>query len=215
MSVAVRMLRRLSIGSMVAVGAVVLAAGAGSAAPNPVPDAFETTTTGDGWVLNIRKTGEIVNQVPNLAASQFSREGFVSYRTEADITGDGDAPVNGASLEIGYQVGCGIDVSSGLAVGLGLSVGSSIGISATGPKADLGAQVQPNVSTTLKPGTITDVPFKTKELANGKAGVSVKNVHLKIDGCMGPVAIRSYVTFSTTSDSFDDTVAAYGPVMWL
>ncbi|WP_159928689.1 MspA family porin [Rhodococcus sp. WAY2] len=215
MSVAVRMLRGLSIGSIVAVGAMVLAAGAGSAEPNPVPDAFETTTTGDGWVLNIRKTGEIVNQVPNLAASQFSREGFVSYRAEADITGSGDAPVNGASLETGYQVGCGIDVSSGLAVGLGLSVGPSIGISATGPKADLGAQVQPNVSTTLKPGTITDVPFKTKELANGKAGVSVKNVHLKIDGCMGPVSIRSYVTFSTTSDSFDDTVAAYGPVMWL
>lgn len=214
MSVYVNTLRAVVISSITALLAVVVA-GVAAAAPSPVPDAFESTTTGDGWNLNVRKTDEIVDQVPNLAASFFSREGFVSYRAEADITGPGRAPVNGALFETGYQVGCGTDVSSGLAVGLGLSIGPSVGISVTGPKADLGAEVQPYLSTTLRPGSITDVPLKKKDLVNGRAGVSVKNVHLKIDGCLGPVSIRSYVTFSTTSDSFDDTIAAYGPVMWL
>lgn len=215
MSTSANAVRSFGVVSATLATAILVGNAIAGAAPTTVPDARDTTTTGDGWVLQVSKTEEVVNQVPNLAASKFSREGFVTYRAEASISGDGEAPVNGAILETGYQVGCGIDVSSGLAVGLGMSIGPSVGISAVGPKADFGAGVTPNVSTTLKPGTITDVPFKKKDLANDRAGVSVKNVHLKVDGCMGPVSIRSYATFSTTSDSFDDTVATYGPVTWL
>ena len=219
MSVSARVASRGAGGFALACAGLIVAAGAASAAPHPLADRFESTVTADGWELQLAKTGEVVNQVPNLATSLVSREGFVSVNANARITGQSDTGIDAGIFEMGYQVGCAVDVSSGVAIGLGFSIGPSVGVtvSGTGPgaKADLSASVSPDISTTLLPGAITDVPFVSKDLSQERVAASVKNAHIKVDGCGGPVTIRSYAIISTTSPTSDDTLAVYGDAIWL
>lgn len=72
---------------------VVLGAfGTGTAAADPLAGKSRETTTDDGWHLRITKTDENLDRYPNLAATLFTREGFVSLKAVADISGAGKAP---------------------------------------------------------------------------------------------------------------------------
>lgn len=89
-----------------------------TASADTTADKSRTVTTDDGWQVRITKTNETLDRVSNLAASPFTREGFVSLKAISDISGHGRVPVNSGSLTVGYQVGCQIDVSNGLSAGL-------------------------------------------------------------------------------------------------
>ncbi|WP_440717529.1 MspA family porin, partial [Gordonia oryzae] len=92
----------------------------------------------------------------------------------------------------GFQVACNTDVSSG--VQLGVTFGPTAQMSISYPPAVvLGAQIMPNISTTLRPGTIADVPFARKQAASARAETRTEGVHVKVDSCLGPVAVRAYV----------------------
>ena len=54
-----------------------------------------------------------INSVPNMAATAFTREGFVTGKAEATIDGNGAAAVNSGTLVLGLQLGCQIDLSEG------------------------------------------------------------------------------------------------------
>ncbi len=204
---------RLAAGMSVAALAVGADHSAGIAVGAPSGNGFAdrtvTRTTGDGWKVSAVKASERVNSVPPLNQSPWSKEAFLSLRGEGRITGEGALPVNAGAVSTGFQVGCNTDATSG--VTLGVTGGPTAQMSISYPPAIvIGAQVMPSISTTLRPGTIVDVPFGTKPMAGGKAGIELSGVHLKVDGCLGPVAVRAYTRVAISTAANDTTIHAYG-----
>ncbi|WP_406272896.1 MspA family porin [Nocardia sp. NBC_00881] len=200
-------------------GAAFLGVGAaGIARADPMPDKSRAVTTEDGWDLRITTTAASLDRVPNLAATPFTREGFVSLTATADISGSGQQPVDAGSLTLGYQIGCQVDVSTGAAVGVSGLIGPNVGITvAPTPGLNVGgsALVVPSISVNPKPGAITALPFGTKTLAGPHGSISVDQVQIKVDACLGAVSLRSYAIVSMSTPTADNSVAVYGDPIWL
>ena len=204
-----------------AVVVVVVGLGTGSAAatPTPLASTHDSTITDDGWELKLDATELVANPMHNLAQSPFSREGEFTAKVAGTISGTGTEAVQSAIIEQFLLVGYQIDVSSGATVGLTASIGPNVGVSigATGPSANLGgsASIGPSVQTTIKPGTITEIPLGTKEFQRHTASITAKKVHIAVDGCMGPVSIRSGARMSVSTAVADDTLNVFSARTWL
>jgi hypothetical protein len=92
-----------------------VSAGVAAADPLPVADVTQAADTDDGWHLSAALTRMTINSVPNMAATAFTREGFVTGKAAATIEGNGAVPVNSGTLVFGLQLGCQIDLSEGAA----------------------------------------------------------------------------------------------------
>jgi hypothetical protein len=199
-----------------AVPLLCLAGGVAAADPLPVADVTQTADTDDGWHLSAALTRMTINSVPNMAATAFTREGFVTGKAAATIDGNGAVAVNSGTLVLGLQLGCQIDLSEGASVGGDADIGINPGVNGNllndvGPYADLGG----NVSVNLLPGTITNIGLGKKEL-KGRAGeIVVHDAHVKVDACGGPVSIRFFATAMIDTDKSDDSVNAYGDILSL
>ncbi|MEV6769397.1 MspA family porin [Nocardia sp. NPDC051030] len=191
---------------------------AGAAAADPVADRTRQTVTDDGWTLTLTKSNENLDRWPNLASSPVSREGFVSVKAIAEVTGAGSAPLTGGMIALGYQIGCAVDVSNGVSLGLGASIGPNASVTVgtvSGVTVGGQAYVNPNIATTLKPGTITTLEFGTKPLIGQRGSVTAEEVEIRVDACGGPVTIRSYATATLSTDASDHRVSVYGDPIWL
>jgi hypothetical protein len=199
-----------------AVPLLCLAGGVAAADPLPVADVTQTADTDDGWHLSAALTRMTINSVPNMAATAFTREGFVTGKAAATIDGNGAVAVNSGTLVLGLQLGCQIDLSEGASVGGDADIGINPGVNGNllndvGPYADLGG----NVSVNLLPGTITNIGLGKKEL-KGRAGeIVVHDAHVKVDACGGPVSVRFFATAMIDTDKSDDSVNAYGDILSL
>ncbi|PWD41507.1 histidine kinase [Gordonia paraffinivorans] len=184
------------------------------AGPSSFADRSVSKHTADGWRITAVKAQEKVRSVRPLNQSPWTREGFLSLRGEGRIGGAGRVAVSAGTVSAGFQIGCNTDVTSG--VTLGMTAGPTAQMSISWPPALIvGAQANGNISTTLKPGTIANIPFGTKKLAGPTAGLTVDGVHVKVDGCLGPVAVRSYVTVAISTPANDNTVNVYGQPHYL
>lgn len=158
---AVRRARRwaLPASAVLAVGvwsATVIAATPADAAPSAFADQTISKTTDDGYRLSVTKSAEALDSVPPLNQSPWTREGFLSLKGLVDIGGTSGVPVTAGTVSTGVQVGCNTDVTSGIT--LGMSVSPSVGLTVSWPPAgNIGLSASPQVSTTLKPGTIADI----------------------------------------------------------
>ena len=74
------------------------------------------------------------------------------------------------------------------------------------------AEVSPTVSGHLNPGKVTNVALATMPVNPQymRAAGGFSGAHLQVNGCGGPVSIRSYVQIATISPTSTDTVAVYG-----
>ncbi|MFE3187760.1 MspA family porin [Nocardia sp. NPDC059240] len=200
------------------IAAVLLAWASGTAGADTVPDKNRIVETDDGWQLSITKTAENLDRYPNLAATMFTREGFVALKAVAEVNGAGRQPISSGALTLGYQIGCQVDVSSGLTLGMGFSIGPNASVTISQfPGVTIGGQasINPNISTTLRPGSIATIDFGTKPLATNRASITADQVEIKIDACMGPVTLRSYATARISTPTADNTVTVYGDPIWL
>ncbi|GAB2532388.1 MspA family porin [Nocardia heshunensis] len=198
--------------------AALLALTAGTGSADTVPDKNRVVDTDDGWQLSITKTSENLDRYPNLAATMFTREGFVALKAVAEIRGTGTQPITAGTVTLGYQIGCQVDVSSGLTLGMGLSIGPNASVTISQfPGVTVGGQasINPNISTTLRPGSIATIDFGSKPLATNRASITADQVEVKIDACMGPVTLRSYATARISTPTADNTVTVYGDPIWL
>ncbi|MFD0362764.1 MspA family porin [Nocardia sp. GCM10030253] len=203
----------LSIAAVAAFGMT-----AATATADQLADKSRSISTEDGWDLQISKTAEDVQRVPNLAATPFTREGFVSLSAAADISGEGRAAVNSGTVQLGYQIGCQADVTNGLSLGLSAAIGPNAMVTVV-PQPGLAvggsALVLPNISATIKPGTISSITLGTKALAGVHGSISVDQVQIKIDACAGAVSLRSFAIVSISTATADNSVAVYGDPIWL
>ncbi|MGZ8178047.1 MspA family porin [Williamsia sp. SKLECPSW1] len=207
--VAVSMVAVVGVSALTALSAASAAAGPNMKPGNSFADRSVTRTTDDGWVVTATKARESVRSVPPLNQSPWTREGFVSLRAAGSIAGAGRSPVTSGTVTGGFQVGCNTDVTSGATIGIAGGPNATLNVSYP-PALGIGASVQPSISSVLRPGTIADVSFGTKKLAAASGAINATDVHIKVDGCLGPVVLRSYVTVAISTPNNDDTVNVYG-----
>jgi hypothetical protein len=166
----------------------------------------------DGWSLNIRLDHEVVNSVPNLAAAANSREAFVTVSGTATGVG-GASPITDSVFIVGYQLGCQIDVSTGLQIGgtAGISPQGSVGVGPVSANVGVTGGAAGYVQTVLQPGVIVDLPLSNMALSDGnQAMIDIDNIHVKADGCGGPVTIRSYGYLRISTAAAHTQFAVYG-----
>lgn len=198
---------------LIPVGAAPLAA----AQPPPPPDTgvvasspSSVVTTPDGWVLNVVGSNETQLPVAPLTTATSSREYLVGGTFTGTVTGDGTTTLNGGSLEIGYQIGCGIELSQVRLVGQA-GIGTS-GSSLTGGIVPTGVTfpVSGKIEVHPRPGTVSTVTVDKKEFKAAPVRVTLKDTHVKVDGCVGQSFLRSYATLTSATTDTDDVVAYYG-----
>lgn len=190
------------------------------------------TETGDGRAVILGHRRETIQRVRGLPFT--TREAVVSDEAYASVDSTGSSRLQEATLAIGYQVGCAIALGpvilrmNGLASVLGVNPdpiqGNSSTITVTAqasqpragepqpPLATLypGVEINPEFTATLKIAGITDVPLAQGQVRDGRALVGFRPTDIKVDGCLGSAAVRSYAVLTTKSALADDTVVVYG-----
>ncbi len=208
---------RLFRASAVTASLLCLSQGIAAAEPLPVADVTQSADTDDGWHLSAALTRMTINSVPNMAATAFTREGFVTGKAAASIDGNGSIPVNSGTLILGLQLGCQIDLSEGGSVDVGGDAGISPGFGGGNVLSNIGpyADVDGDISINLLPGNISNVGLGKKTLKGRTGEIVVHDAHVKVDGCGGQVAIRFFTTMMIDTDKSDDSVNAYGDILTL
>jgi hypothetical protein len=184
-------------------------------APNaPMPSGTPgTLSTPDGWVLAVSAKDESIEPVASLTNSPWSREYLVDGTFLGTVTGGGKTKLSGGSLEAGYQIGCGIiqdDIESITSAGIVPGIGIPF-ISGTIFPVFLGLTASEQIKIDLKPGVVNIVPVGKKSFKGSKSRISITGFRIKIDGCAGQSFIRSYATFTSSTDNTDDVVTYLGP----
>jgi len=188
-----------------------------AADPGPPPDNGVVAsadpgvvTTPDGWTLTVVAKDESELPVAPLTTAVSSREYLVGGTFTGTVTGSGKTTLAGGSLEAGYQIGCGIELGQIRLIGqAGISTsGSSLtgGLVPTGVSFPLSGTVEIHP----KPGSVTQVPVDKKTFKAAPVRVTLKDTHIKVDGCVGQSFLRSYATLTSSTTDTDDIVAYYG-----
>ncbi len=173
-----------------------------------------------------------INSVPNMAATTFTREGFVTGTATAKVTGDDTSSVKKVELKLALQVGCQIDLKTGaqLEIAGTANLGSTLDNAETGaapvvdfPPAD---NLNPSATVFPKPGTLTDLQLIDKQIQDPKDlneikdsddnivfHASVHDSHVSVDGCGGPVSVRIIATSTVSTLYSDENVTAYGDII--
>ncbi|GAB5903437.1 hypothetical protein BKG83_14940 [Mycobacteroides chelonae] len=211
-------MRKLTSVATLVISLLCSGTGVAAADPLPVADVSQSADTDDGWHLSAALSRMTINSVPNMAATAFTREGFVTGKALASIDGNGAVPVNSGTLVMGLQLGCQIDLSEGGSVDVGADAGVSPGFSGgsnllamVGPYAE----VNGSISVNLLPGTIKNIVLGKKALKGRTGEIVVHDAHVKVDACGGPVSIRFFTTALIDTDKSDDSVNVYGDILSL
>ena len=115
----------------------------------------------------------------------------------------------GGTLEAGYQIGCGIELGQVRLVGsIGIATSGSTlaGLLPTGVSVPMSGTVEIHP----KPGTVTQVPVDKKSFKAAPVRITLKDTHVKVDGCVGQSFLRSYAVLTSSTTDTDDIVAYYG-----
>lgn len=171
-----------------------------------------TTTSPDGWVLTVSAKDETQLPVAPLTTALSSRDYIVGGTFNGALSGPEEAELPHGILEVGYQVGCGIDMSTSNGVTLTGSAGitPSLALADTGLVPAILTPVSGGIAIGLKPGIINVVPVTKKEYEGYEPWVMISGFHVKIDGCVGQSFIRSYATFTRSTDLSDAILSYYG-----
>ena len=172
-------------------------------------------TTPDGWTLTVSATNESELPIAPLTTAASSREYLVGGTFSGTVTGGGSTTLSGGTLEAGYQIGCGIELGQVRLIGqAGINVGAAFSTPG-GALAGVGlGSVSVPLSGTIeihpKPGTVSTVTVSKKSFKAAPVRVTIKDTHVKVDGCVGQSFLRSYATLTSSTTDTDDVVAYYG-----
>jgi MspA len=176
------------------------------AVPSEVPGIAHTP---DGRTLTVAAKDETQLPVPPLTTSLSSRDWLVG----ATFTGTTTGSVAGGTLEVGYQIGCAIEMDKiklNGSIGLGTNAASLTGAGALTFPTSLSVPIQGQIEVEPRPGTITNVAVDKKSFKGTSSRVTVKDVHIKVDNCVGASSLRSYAILTSSGTDSDDVVAYYG-----
>src|SRR4051795_118108 len=165
-------------------------------------------TTPDGWILTVAATNETELPIAPLTTAVSSREYLVGGTFTGTVTGKGKTSLAGGTLEAVYQIGCGIELGQVRLIGqAGISVGLANGLTSI---ASVSAPLSGTIEIHPKPGTVSTVTVDKKTFKAAPVRVTLKDTHIKVDGCVGQSFLRSYATLTSSTTDTDDVVAYYG-----
>ena len=162
----------------------------------------------DGRTITVAAKDETQLPIAPLTTSLSSRDWLVG----GPFTGETTGSVAGGTLEVGYQIGCGVEMdkvklNGGLTGILGNTNFGGTGLILPG---SLSIQPQGQIEVEPRPGTVTNVIVNKKTFKGTSARVTLKDVHIKIDNCVGASSLRSYAVLTSSATDDDDIVAYYG-----
>jgi MspA protein len=165
-------------------------------------------TSPDGWTLTVVASNETQLPVAPLTTALSSREYLVGGTFTGTVTGKGKTTLSGGTLEAGYQIGCGIELGQVRLIGqAGINVGLANGLTSI---ASVSAPLSGTIEIHPKPGTVSTVTVDKKTFKSAPVRVTLKDTHIKVDGCVGQSFLRSYATLTSSTTDTDDVVAYYG-----
>ena len=205
-------------------------------APN-LNNRSDSKPTHDGWVLKVSLADMNITSVPNMAATAFTREAFVSATaTVENLAPAGKPPASEVpkrTISLWMQLGCQVDLGALTLTG---SNTSQVGISSTANNAGA-VSVTPNASDNpnpqlalpVSPGTIKeknllnkayppadstkpDAPKPPAADANALI-VSLRMWDMKVEACGGPVSARFHAEAQEESSHSTDSVDAYSDIV--
>lgn len=159
--------------------------------------------------------------------------GTVGVAPHGTVGMEGGPHINGGveggpSANLGGEAGPEVKVTlpdGSLTAGADAKVKPEVGGDATGKlemggdataKGEFGvdakAEVTPTIRGHLHPGKVTNVALVSMPIDPRfqRAGGGFTGAHLQVNGCAGPVTVRSYVTISAKSATSVDSVSVYG-----
>ena len=186
--------------------------------PGPPPDTGAVAsappgiaTTPDGWELTVAGANETQLPVAPLTTALSSREYLVGGTFTGNVGGSGSTELDGGTLVTGYQIGCGIALDKVELEG-GIDIGGDVFSVDDGlfPSAEVGIGIGGSVNVVLVPGEVEEVEVVEKDFSGTASRVTVKDVHITIDGCVGQSFLRSYAMLTSSTTDTDDIVVYYG-----
>jgi hypothetical protein len=203
--------------SMMGLTAAAITVGVGSAPPATAeiipmaPHERSFASPFGGFTVGTRD--ETVNRLPPMNMVGTTREALVSLVSYASIEG----PAGGV-LRTGYHVGCAVAVTLATLGSQSEELqGYSYTPGATNP-FNLNGYVAPEPLATVNiaPGEVKEVQLAEKELIPGKTvSTIIRDFHLIVNSCEGPVTIREYAYVYAKSAEVDDSGAIFGDPTWL
>ena len=163
-------------------------------------------TTLDGRTLTVAAKDETQLPVAPLTTSLSSRDWLVG----GTFTGSTTGSVAGGTLDVGYQIGCGVEMdkvklNGGLTGVLGNTNFGGAGVILP---PSLAVQGLGQIEVLPRPGTVTNVSVTKKTFKGTSARVTVRDIHIKVDNCVGASSLRSYAIL-TKSDNVGDAILSW------
>lgn len=186
--------------------------------PGPPPDTGvvassppSIVTTPDGWELTVAATNETQLAVAPLTTALSSREYLVGATFTGNVGGSGSTELDGGTLVTGYQIGCGIALDKVELEG-GIDIGTDVFSAEDGlfPSPEVGIGIGGSVNVVLVPGEVEQIDVIEKEFSGTTTRVTVKDVHISVDGCVGQSFLRSFAMLTSSTADTDDIVVYYG-----
>ena len=202
------------------------------AVPPPPPGAAEVVPVANTTPPPPVDTGAVASEVPGIAKTLDGRTLTVAAKDETQLpvaplttslssrdwlvggtfTGDTTGSVAGGTLEVGYQIGCGVEMdkvklNGGLTGVLGNTNFGGAGVILP---PSLAVQALGQIEVAPRPGTVTNVSVNKKSFKGTSARVTLRDVHIKVDNCVGASSLRSYAILTSSNTDDDDIVAYYG-----
>ncbi len=164
--------------------------------------------TGDGRTLTVVGKNETQLPIAPLTTSLAARDWLVG----GTFTGNTTGSVAGGTLEVGYQIGCGVEMdkvklNGGLTGVLG---NTNFGAAGVILPPSIAIQAQGQFEVEPRPGTVTNVVVDKKSFKGTSVRVTVRDIHIKVDNCVGASSLRSYAILTSSATDDDDIVAYYG-----
>ena len=165
-------------------------------------------TTLDGRTLTVAAKDETQLPVAPLTTSLSARDWLVG----GTFTGATTGSVAGGTLDVGYQIGCGVEMdkvklNGGLTGVLGNTNFGGAGVILP---PSIAVQGLGQIEVLPRPGTITNVSVTKTTFKGTSARVTVRDIHSKVDNCVGASSLRSYAILTSSNTDDDDIVAYYG-----
>ncbi|MFC9999223.1 MspA family porin [Nocardia sp. NPDC127526] len=149
---------------------------------------------------------EYINRIPPLNQMGTTREALVTTAAYGRING-----MAGGTLKVGYHVGCAVTIGAGT---LGATPDLPVGFTPSGPDAHFNPN--PVATLNLNAGEVKEVSLAEKEVPPGiTATTIIRDFHIVVNQCTGPVTIRQYVYLYAKSAEVDDSGAVFGDPTWL
>lgn len=223
------------------VGATVLtlsstAFGVASAQPLALPDVTRTVDTvgcppltnppRNCLHLTANLSAMTINSVPNMAATAFTREAYITGIATAVISGEGPwaKSMKGALVRLGVQVGCQVRLDSAQQLNLG---GGSINLGVI-DVLDLGSIGIPSPTFNIKAGDVVNTQLAEKKVgaaddpdasmmtdASGRVVIRVATHDARVgaDQCAGPVTVRMVAAAQVDTPDSTETIVAFGDIV--